>query len=372
MPPVSILIKPSSSGCNLQCKYCFYRTTEGAQERQNLGFMRLDTLEQLVKNALSYAEGYCCFAFQGGEPTLCGLDFYQKLMELERRYNTQGLKIEHTIQTNGVLLDDEWAAFFAKNDFLVGLSLDGPRKINDAFRVKTDGSNTFDKIMSAAALLKNHGASFNILSVITSRAAEHPEHLYRFFKKQGFDYLQFIPCIDEQPGSSASYSLRPGQYGTFLSRVFDLWADDFNAGRKIDIRFFSNLVQMAAGYAPEACGMCGHCTPYPVVEGDGSVYPCDFYVSEQWRLGTVWERFADLLESEKAHQFVATSEPVHESCRTCEHFDLCRGGCRRWREPVTTGIPALNCLCEDYKFFFNHSKSKIREMAQRYLGRVVL
>lgn len=369
MPALSILIKPASNLCNLNCEYCFYRAMSRSRPGGSFGVMSDATLEALVKNALDCAEELCVFAFQGGEPTLCGLGFYQKLVELQEKHNHKHIKIENTIQTNGILIDDEWADFLGAHDFLVGLSLDGPRKINDHCRVSADGSGAFERIMDAAACLKRHDVPFNVLSVITARAAESPDHLYRFFKKQEFPFLQFIPCLAEAPGAVPAYSLRPGQYGAFLSRVFDLWYQDFIAGAQIDIRFFSNLVQMAAGYRPEACGMCGRCVPYPVVEGDGGVYPCDFYVTEQWRLGTVKEKLTDLLMSRKAQEFTAISESVDSACRECGHFDLCRGGCRRWREPVTNGQLSLNCLCGDYKQFFDHCKPRIRELARRYLCR---
>ncbi|MDR3314468.1 MAG: anaerobic sulfatase maturase [Oscillospiraceae bacterium] len=353
MPPLSILIKPASSACNLRCRYCFYQKPARA-------FMALETLEQLVQTALQSAEGSCTFAFQGGEPTLVGLEFYRALLAFQQKYNSKKLKIENTIQTNGVLLDDDWAAFLAASDFLVGLSLDGPRKFNDANRVHQDNTGSFDAIMQAAARLKKHGAPFNILSVVTAQAARQPEEIYAFFKKKGYDFLQFIPALNECPGH---HNLKPGQYGNFLCRVFDLWYQDFARGEKIDVRFFANLVQMAAGYAPEACGMCGRCTPYPVVEADGSVYPCDFYVTEEWKLGTVCVDLNTLLQSEKARQFAAPSLLMQEDCRACPHAFLCRGGCRRWREP----LPGKSLLCEDYRRFFAHCGGRIAEMAHKYL-----
>lgn len=369
MPLLSILIKPSSALCNIQCKYCFYRDVSALRECANLGLMNLETLEQLIKNALSASEGYCCFAFQGGEPMLAGLDFYRRLIELERQYNTRGIIVENTIQTNGILMDDEWAEFFAENHFLVGLSLDGPRKINDAYRVLPSGEGSFENIMRAVSCLKEHRADFNILSVISSYAAEHPEQIYRFFRKQSFRFLQFIPCLDEHPLKKSEFSLRPGQYGRFLTKMFDLWSKDFIAGQDVEIRFFTNLIQMAAGYPPEACGMCGHCTPYPVVEGDGSVYPCDFYVTDEWKLGDVSIPLTALLSSEKAAKFAAPSNITSDKCRSCEHLPLCGGGCRRWREPIVSGVPSVSSLCEDYKAFFDRCKPKIIKMARKYLSR---
>ncbi len=369
MKSPSILIKPSSSNCNLRCKYCFYRSIADSRQKGSYGLMTTETLEQLVKNALGNAEGYCCFAFQGGEPTLVGLSFYRRLVAFEQQYNTRGLTVEHTIQTNGIQIDDEWAQFFAENHFLVGLSLDGPRKLHDAHRVATGDGGTFDDVMRAVDVLTRHRVDFNVLSVVTARSALSAEYMYRFFRKQGFPFLQFIPCLDEHPGQTAEYSLQPGQYGRFLIKMFELWEKDFTAGAHVEIRFFTNLIQMAAGYPAEACGMCGHCTPYPVVEGDGGVYPCDFYVTDEWRLGDVHTPLDVLLQGEKARAFAAPSARVSEKCKDCDHFQLCRGGCRRWREPVMGGTPSLNCLCEDYKLFFDACHSKILDLAHRYLTR---
>jgi uncharacterized protein len=352
VPALSVLIKPASGACNLRCGYCFYQ--KSARE-----FMSLATLEQLVKSALQSAQYCCTFAFQGGEPTLAGLEFYRALLNFQQKHDTKNLTVKNTIQTNGILIDDAWAAFLAEHDFLVGLSLDGPRKLNDANRKYADGSGSFDRIMQAAAYLKKHGAQFNILSVINAQNARKPDELYAFFKKKGYDFLQFIPCLSE---CRSAHTLKPGQYGDFLVRIFDLWHKDFLRGERINIRFFSNLVQMAAGYPPESCGMCGYCTPYLVVEGDGSVYPCDFYVSDLWKLGTVSDDLSALLQNETARRFTAPSKLMHDDCHACPHVILCRGGCRRWRETPT----GKSALCEDYKRFFADCGSRIAEIARAF------
>lgn len=358
MASASILIKPSSSACNIRCKYCFYRSLSGERNCPNSGMMSYDTLETLVKNALNYADEFCSFAFQGGEPTLAGLDFYRTLIELQQKYNTKGTKIQNTIQTNGILIDDEWAEFFKENNFLVGLSLDGDRKLN-RFREDNSGGNTFDRIMDTVKIFNSHGVEYNIVSVVTSLTAKNTAELYGFFKKNGFMYQQYIACLDEKQDKKYGYSLTPRAYGRFLCELFDLWYEDFIHGYNLDIRAFSNWVQMAAGYQPESCGMSGQCVCYFVVEGDGSVYPCDFYASDQWKLGTVYDDFGTLIESKKAKDFVGCSLPIHEKCRKCRHLYLCRGGCRRWREPFVNGEPSLNCLCEAYEIFFDHCSDRI-------------
>lgn len=376
MSAASILIKPSSANCNIDCEYCFYKCLSSNREAYSKGFMTEETLEQLVMQAFAYAGDYVAFAFQGGEPTLAGIGFFEKAVELQKKYNTNNRIVENTIQTNGILLDENWAAFLAKNHFLVGLSLDGPKKLHDRYRKDVQGRGTFDRIIKAAALLEQYHVDYNIVSVITKESADRAGYLYKFFKKQGYRYLQLIPCMDErkrnQPtggaedlsGKPESFAVAPEQYGRFLCEMFDLWYADFCRGSQMDIRMFSNLAQMAAGYPAEECGMNGRCSCYFVVEGDGSVYPCDFYCTDVWRLGSLQESFQSLAESQKAGEFVAASEEVHTKCKKCRHFSLCRGGCRRWRETGMDGTIGLNGLCGAYELLFEHAQARIHKLGQ--------
>lgn len=364
MPPVSILIKPASSGCNIACKYCFYHSIASKRKIANYGVMSEQQLEILVKETMDYADEFVCFAFQGGEPTLAGIDFFKKTVELQQKYNNKNLNIQNTIQTNGTLIDEEWARFFAKNKFLVGLSLDGPRGINDFCRVTCQGESIFDKAMETIALFQKYKVEFNVVSVVTAKTVDRTAGVYNFFKRKGFRHLQFIPCLDEKYGEKGAYSLTPKMYGEFLCKLFDLWYEDFLNGLSIDIRMFSNLVQMAAGYAPEECGMCGKCNTYFVVESDGSVYPCDFYTQDNWKLGRVDEGLQNLYKGEKSKEFMKSSYKVQPECKKCPYFYLCHGGCRRWRDLQLDGNLGVNCLCEGYKIFFCHSEQRIRQLAE--------
>lgn len=360
MPPVSILIKPASSACNISCKYCFYHSIAENRETANFGIMSDENLETLVRETIRYADGFAAFAFQGGEPMLAGLDFFQKAVALQKKYNTKGIKIQNTIQTNGTLMDEEWAEFLSKNKFLVGLSLDGPRGVNDFCRVTRSGESIFNKEMNAVRLFEKYKVDFNVVSVVTSKTAEKIAGIYHFFKDKHFYFMQFIPCLDENENVHSEYSLTPDAYGKFLCRLFDLWYEDFRHGIEIDIRLFSNFAQMAAGYAPEECGMCGKCTTYFVVEANGNVYPCDFYASDEWKLGTLKDGFKNLFHSQKSRRFMESSLSKPQECHTCKYFYLCRGGCRRWRDMQGTGELGLNYLCEAYKVFFKHCETRIQ------------
>lgn len=373
MPSASILIKPASANCNMDCKYCFYKVLSSNREKFSHGFMTEETLEKLVREAVDYADGSLTFAFQGGEPTLRGLDFYRKAVEMQKKYAEEkpGLVIENTFQTNGLLIDDEWCEFFRKEHFLIGLSLDGTRKLHDCARLDTGGKETFERVMDSAAMLKRHGVDFNILTVVTEKMTDKASALYNFYKRNQFPFIQLIPCMDElnrnDRDNKNPYAVRPVSYGKFLCTFFDLWYEDFlswlRQGRRgyvMDIRFFSNLAQMSAGYPPEECGLCGHCTCYFAVEGDGSVYPCDFYCTDEWKLGEVGTPFGELLESDNAKAFLMKGLlPSDHSCRTCDHYSLCRGGCRRWRE---TDLDQANIdyLCEGLKLLYTHTCDRLK------------
>lgn len=371
MPAASILIKPSSSNCNIDCKYCFYKCLSSNREKYSLGFMSGTTLDSLIKNAIDYADDYLTFAFQGGEPTLIGIDFYKKAIKLQQKYVKESKKrlvIENTLQTNGVLIDGEWAKFFHDNNFLVGLSLDGPKKLHDMARTDVKGDGTFERIMGTVSLFKQYGVKFNILSVITEETTKKASALYNFYKRNNFEYIQLIPCMDEINRNDNSktnpYAVTPESYGRFLSEIFDLWYDDFKNGNIIDIRMFSNLAQMSIGYPAEECGMNGCCNCYFVVEGDGSVYPCDFYCMDEYRLGNIGTSFKELYESDKAKTFMSATDNVEKECRECEYYKLCLGGCRRWRENNGTGKLGLNYLCPGYKIFFEHTQDRILKLGK--------
>lgn len=377
MPAASILIKPASANCNMDCKYCFYKCLSSHREEYSKGFMKEETLETLVREAIAYADGSLTFAFQGGEPTLAGRDFFQKAVELQQKYNNKKLQIENTIQTNGLLIDEKWARFLGEHRFLVGLSLDGPKKMHDRYRKDAGGQDTFARIMHSVQLLEQYHVDYNVVTVVTNDTAKQASFLYKFWKRNHYPFVQFIPCMDEikrQDGTQerSIYAVEPEQYGKFLCELFDLWYADFATGEAMDIRMFSNLAQMAAGYPAEECGMNGCCNCYFVVEGDGSVYPCDFYCMDAWKLGTVNDGFVQMKTSEKAKAFVEASRPVCAACQECLHFSLCRGGCRRWREPFVDGKPGLNQLCSAYRMFFAHAAERMERLGvyirRKYVG----
>lgn len=368
MPAISLLIKPVSSSCNMRCAYCFYADVAHSRSIADYGKMSEETLETIIQKALALADGGpVTFGFQGGEPTLAGLPFFQKAVALQKEHNHKNSAIQNALQTNGLLLDSQWAEFFRDNHFLIGISLDGTPPVHDCFRLDAKGKGTFERVLESAHLLERCQVEFNILSTVNAEVAKNVEKIYYFFKKQGFRYLQFIPCLDELKGpGNQNYSLTAEAYGDFLIRLFGLWYVDWKKGTPTSIRWFDNLVMMAGGYPPESCGMSGRCSCYYMVEADGSVFPCDFYVTDEWRLGNILtDDMAGLLETENAKRFIQVSEQVAEDCRACPHYALCRGGCRRNREPISLTVNGPNVLCEAYRRFFSSCRTELERMSDQ-------
>jgi len=367
MPPISLLIKPASSNCNLHCKYCFYNSVAQNRMTESYGIMSRETLEILVKKALAYAEDYCIFAFQGGEPTVTGIDFYRSLINFVKLYNYKHLKIDYSIQTNGLLINEEWARLFKENNFLVGISLDGPKDIHDMMRVDINGKGSFTRVIRTIELFNKFKVDYNILCVVNNIVARHINQVYTFFKKNNFQYLQFIPCLDplgEEP-EGYEFSLTAERYTYFLKNLFDLWYEDIINGKLISIRYFDNLVGLAMGKPPESCGMTGVCTPYFVIESNGGVYPCDFYVIDEWFMGNIHDQsFEGLYNCKSVTQFAEVSRYVDPECKECYWYGLCRGGCRRDREPFADSRPVLNRFCASYKEFFEYATERIIKLAR--------
>lgn len=352
MPPVSVLIKPASGACNLRCTYCFYRDVTQNRKTAFAGMLSLETAEKLVARALEFAERDCTFLFQGGEPTLRGLPFFEAFLAIEEKYRKPGVRIRHAIQTNGFGLEQAWADFFHKNRFLVGLSLDGCADLHNRCRTDAAGKGTFNAVLRTASLLQKTNVDFNILSVVTAASARHIEKNWRFFRKQDFRWLQFIPCIPPLHGEKPPGTLSVKEYGDFLSRVFFLWLDDLRHGIYTSVRHIDNYLSVYAGGQPESCGMNGRCGIQFVTEGDGSVYPCDFYVLDEWKLGNIADTsFADMLQTDAAAQFIQSSLAVPDECRGCRFYTLCRNGCRRDRPQDTDN--GVNSYCRAYKAFFD-------------------
>lgn len=372
MPPLTLMIKPVSSMCNMRCKYCFYADVSRHREVQSFGVMTAETLEKIVRRAFAYAEGSVGFAFQGGEPTLAGAEFFAKLLELERKYNSRHIAVNNSIQTNAYALSDELIDVLARGKFLVGVSLDGPAEIHNRMRIDAHGNGTRETIVKNIERLRRAGIEYNILCVVNHFIACNPRAVWDALSPHG--YLQFIPCLDGFDGQHEEYSLTAEDYLGFLKTTFDLYYKAFMQRKYVSVRTFDNYISILLGQIPENCAMQGRCGTYYLIEGDGGVYPCDFYVLDKWRMGNInTASFHTLAKSEIAADFRAQSHYVSPECRECKWFRMCRGGCKREREPflpiydASAGEsilrPQLNRFCNTFKEFFEYSYDRMIEIA---------
>lgn len=366
MRSLTVLIKPVSGLCNMRCRYCFYTDVATHRDIRSYGIMKEQTAETLIDKAFAYANDAVTFAFQGGEPTLATADFYRFFTETVIRRNSKKVAVSYSIQTNGYNLSEEMCEILQKHHFLVGVSLDGTSALHDAARVDAFGEGTFKKVNETISRLEKYGIEYNILTVITNNNAKNIAQIYNYFRSKKYRFVQFIKHIDgfgdaEDP---SVYSLSPKRYASFLKTSFGYYYNDILAGKYISIREFDNFVRLAAGLPTECCGMNGVCTPALVIEADGSAFPCDFYVLDEWKLGNIIENTVDeLFATNTAKKFIERSRKIDEKCLHCKYFRLCRGGCARYREPCDINGLGRNKYCESYWDFFDEAAPKIMQLA---------
>ncbi|MCH5320428.1 MAG: radical SAM protein [Eubacterium sp.] len=354
---ISVMLKPASSNCNLKCEYCFYHSLSAERQDFSKGMMSIDTAKRVIDSALDFAKGTdVYFTFQGGEPLLCDISFYKEFVSYIKESNTQNSPVHLCLQTNGTLITEEYAEFFKKNNFLIGVSLDGDEEIN-SYRFYPDGSNSFNDVMRGIDLLKKHGVTFNILSVLTKKTAQNFRKAYRFFKGNDLRFLQFIPCLRPLKSDfDEELYMNSDDYAEFLTRGFNIYFNDYMRGEYVSVRSFDNYISLASGGNAEQCGMNGVCSTQFVVEGDGSVYPCDFYCTDEWYLGNInVSSFDELYHGERAVEFLKESFKLPDECKNCSFFYVCRGGgCKRNRQDKD--------YCNAYKKFFASSEYKMKQM----------
>ncbi len=383
--PFGTLVKPAGPLCNLDCVYCFYLEKErlyGNDHGTRNWVMSEEILESYTKQYIQAQDApLVSFAWQGGEPTLTGLDFFRKAVELQQKY-AAGKQIENTLQTNGTLLDDLWCEFFARNNFLIGLSIDGPRKMHDRYRRDRGGAPTFDKVMRGMDVLKKHGVQFNTLTAVQRHNSRYPLEVYRFLKGVGSGFMQFIPVVERTadassqgphdliaPGSDeaarvSDWSVEPAAYGKFLCTIFDEWVR--NDVGSIYVQLFDVALEAWVEREPSLCVWRRTCGDAIVVEHNGDVYSCDHYVYPQNLLGNLLrDPLPALLRSPKQLKFGQDKlNALPTYCRKCEVLFACNGECPKHRFAIAPdGEPGLNYLCPAYKRFFTHVDPYMRFMA---------
>ncbi len=362
----SLLIKPAGPDCNLDCTYCFY-LVKGELFGPGAHRMSLETLEAVVRQAMEEGGSQIVFAWQGGEPTLMGLPWFEKAVGFQEQYGG-GKTVGNGLQTNGLLLDRAWAKFLRERRFLVGLSIDGPAHVHDRYRTSRGGRGSFKTVAGKARLLLGEGVQTNALSVVTDYSVEYPEEIYAFLKGLGFRFMQFIPCVErsaDDPAELAPYSVSAEAYGRFLVRLFDLWLDDFVDGvPTTSVRYFDSVFHKYVGMSAPDCTLGRTCGTYLVVEYNGDVYSCDFYVKPRWRLGNVMtEPFTGMLNSEPQTEFGERKAILPAKCRSCRWLRNCRGGCTKERDE--RGADPSH-LCRSYEMFFEHADAQLVDLALRW------
>ncbi len=363
---LSFLIKPASSLCNLRCRYCFYEDESENRAQKCYGIMSAETADRLIASAVdATCDGaMISVGFQGGEPTVAGLDYFRHFIEEEKKYPNR--RFTHSIQTNGYALDESWASFLAQNNFLVGISVDGYKDLHDLHRLTASGEGSFDRIAYNLELLKKHKVEFNALCVVTRQCTERPHRVYNRLKAMGFEYLQFIACLDPigAERGKQSYSLNPEDYGRFLCATFDDWYKDWKEGHFTSVRQFDDYIHILTGVLPSSCAALGKCGSYLVVEADGSLYPCDFYVLDEWNIGKIGEvSVIQAINSEKAKNFRSDSGRLPAQCKTCSWLPICHGGCKKDISLNDAEIPE-NYFCPAYRFFFEYASERLMEVAR--------
>jgi len=371
--PFHVLAKPAGGSCNLDCSYCFY--TKKTAMYPGTRRMTVAGLERFVRELIEATPTReVAFAWQGGEPTLMGLAFYEKAVELQKQYGS-GRVISNALQTNGTLLDDAWGTFLARNKFLVGISIDGPPEVHDEQRCDRRGGGSLDRVLAGLKVLQRHRVEYNVLTVVSALNARYPEVVYRYLRKTGAKHLQFIPLVERAVGDADDIEAVPAEerltpssvsaeaYGDFLCRVFDEWLKR-DVG-KIFVRDFEDLLNLWMGNPATVCVRAPTCGRAVAIEHNGDVYSCDHYVYRDHRLGNIWsEGFAAMVDGPQQRRFgTAKQASLPQKCRDCKWLFACQGGCPKHRLGHTeAGERGLNHLCAGWQRFCEHADPTLRWM----------
>ncbi|GAB4350350.1 MAG: anaerobic sulfatase maturase [Leptolyngbyaceae cyanobacterium] len=374
-PTFHLLAKPTGAICNLDCQYCFFLAKEQLYPGSKFR-MSDELLETYIQQLLeSHQTPEVTIAWQGGEPTLMGLEFFQRSIELVEKHKKPGQQVSHTLQTNGTRLDDDWGRFFKQHHFLIGLSVDGPQPLHDTYRIDKRGRGSFEQVIQGWKILKQHQVDFNILCTVNAANGDRPLEVYRFFRDElGAEFIQFIPIIERvnEDGSTLTQSgnqvtarsVKPEQFGQFLISVFDEWVRR-DVG-KVFVQHFDAALASWVGVPPSVCIFSKTCGNALALEHNGDLYSCDHFVEPDYKLGNIQETpMIELIASQRQRQFgQAKLDTLPHYCRTCNVQFACNGGCPKNRFIETPdGEPGLNYLCAGYKAFFTHIDRPMRLMA---------
>jgi len=361
--PFSLLVKPASYGCNLRCKYCFYLKKKELFGTKHM--MTDEVLEKMISSFMQLPLPNYSFGWQGGEPTLMGLDFYKRVITFQQKYGRNGVTVSNGLQTNGTMLDDQWCEHLAKYKFLVGISVDGPKKIHDLNRLTTNGLGSHQMVMDGIDALKRHNVEYNVLTLVSSANIKHPLMIYNYLKDIGVNYHQYIECIEFDANNQLTgFSVTAEQWGEFLCTLFDEWysKDVFS----ISVRLFDSiLTKLVDGFA-NACAFGTDCRQYLVVENNGNIYPCDFFVNPELKLGNIMEdSWENMLNSKIYETFGMKKSQWNQKCSNCKFLKFCNGCCQKNRPTKGDDPTQLSVLCEAWEMFYQHTMPRFKELANR-------
>lgn len=351
MKHLSVLIKPASSLCNIRCKYCFYANISSLREVRSHGIMKKETSEKMIDQIYKDLDDgdHMTFGFQGGEPTVAGLNYFKEFTDYVDSQN-KDVNVHYAIQTNGTRLNKQWVDFFEEHDFLVGLSIDGCPKFHNLYRVDTRDKGTYSKVLEAKKMLSESKVNYNILSVLTNEMAREPEKIFQYLIEEEIQYIQFIPCLDDLDAKEkSSYALDPENFASFYKKIYQLWEKELKSGNYISIQLVDNLINQLSGKGPGFCGQTGRCSIQYIIEADGSVYPCDFYVLDEYKMGNILDStLFELRGTRPAKDFLCSRSELSDYCKTCPFVKICNGGCKRMENAMYLNQEKTYCGYQDF------------------------
>lgn len=363
--PFNIMIKPVCSTCNLDCAYCYYKTkSKELYGTDAVLRMSDDLLEDFTVQYIRAMPGVCTFNWQGGEPLIVGLDFFRKAVGLQKKHAGPNQLIGNNIQTNGTLLSEEWCRFFRDNQFLVGISIDGPEALHNMFRRDVEGQGTFLPAWKGLELLRKHGVEFNVLVALNSENTPKGKEIYQFLVSQGIKHMQFIPVIERKTdGTMADFSCSPRHLESFLVDVYSCWKDR-DVG-KVSVRFIDDLLYyLFYGQSPICCNgrKCAHAF---VLEWNGDLFACDHFVFKDWLIGNISSQpLEKLIQSPMVEKFAGLKTDLPAECRRCIYLQYCNGGCPKHHVPIGTSPARINYFCQAYKTFFAVALDELKRLAE--------
>lgn len=353
--PFTVMIKPVGSTCNMRCRYCYYIDNTSSNHQ----FMDEKTLEEVIKKYFNDSCGpIVSFIWHGGEPTLAGLDFFKKAVELQKKYLPQGFKCWNNLQTNGLNIDEKWCEFLKRENFDIGLSIDGTKLIHDTYRKDASGNNTYDRIKSNIQLLKRYGLNVDLLCTVNSSSVKDPYGVYNSLKDLNTGWIQFIPIVNKIDDNTVDEdSVDPKEYGRFLKTIFHRWF--YNDMDKLGIQLFMEILNVYSGGRQSLCWLQERCGDVPVIESDGKIYSCDHFVDEENMIGNIFDDdLTYVMKSDKQISFSDRKASLNDRCLSCEYKTVCNGGCPKDRDSLNN-----NYLCEGLYEAFKESDEPLHKAA---------